>query len=633
MSTPYRSCAETVRRLHAAAVELECAAELLQLETLAGREWFELLRQKLLPQLDDDAFLVIAVVGGTNIGKSVLFNHLAGCRASATSPLASGTKHPVCLVPPGFDERHDLAAIFEGFQLEEWTSPEAALVERAEHQLFWRTSEQTPENLLVLDTPDIDSDAPVNWQRADHIRRSADVLMAVLTQQKYNDAAVKQFFRQAAAEDKAVIVIFNQCQLPEDDQYWPLWLETFSSETRVDPELVYIAPNDRAAAEENRLPFYERSPKSPGFPKSRGFAPEDEERSLLDDLSRLHFQEIKLRSLRGSLNQLLSRETGAPAYLAEVEQRSGEFQAAAARLSGESVAKIKDWPAVANKLLVDEIRRWWKRKQEGWAKQIHSFYGAVGQGVTWPYRFARRRIAYDQTPPLEVYRNNEWEAILKTVEEVFDKLTWMTESGSRLLRPRLETVLAGKSRSELLERLKKEHQEVQLDVELEQVVAAEMDAFRSSSPELYKFYRQLNNVSAAVRPVTSVVLFTLGWGPAGHVVAPFVADAAAQAVVPIVADLAGGATAAIAGETALAGAAGRGTGFLQAKFQRLQAAFTARRAGWLAGLLKEHLLGTLPEDLQKAADVPQSEAFRRLHEAIHTLQTQLKTQSRMTNDQ
>ena len=51
---------------------------------------------------------------------------------------------------------------------------------------------QSP-NLVILDTPDVDSDAPVNWQRADAVRQAADVLVAVLTQQKYNDAAVKQF--------------------------------------------------------------------------------------------------------------------------------------------------------------------------------------------------------------------------------------------------------------------------------------------------------------------------------------------------------------------------------------------------------------------------------------------------------
>ena len=33
--------------------------------------------------------VLVAIVGGTNIGKSVLFNHLAGEVASASSPLAS----------------------------------------------------------------------------------------------------------------------------------------------------------------------------------------------------------------------------------------------------------------------------------------------------------------------------------------------------------------------------------------------------------------------------------------------------------------------------------------------------------------------------------------------------------------
>ena len=46
-----------------------------------------------------DVPLVAAVVGGTNIGKSAVFNQLAGDNASAVSPLAAGTKHPVCLGP------------------------------------------------------------------------------------------------------------------------------------------------------------------------------------------------------------------------------------------------------------------------------------------------------------------------------------------------------------------------------------------------------------------------------------------------------------------------------------------------------------------------------------------------------
>ena len=56
----------------------------------------------------------------------------------------------------------------------------------------------------------MDSDALVNWQRVRAIRQVADVLVAVLTQQKYNDAAVKQFFREAVQADKPIVAVFNQ---------------------------------------------------------------------------------------------------------------------------------------------------------------------------------------------------------------------------------------------------------------------------------------------------------------------------------------------------------------------------------------------------------------------------------------
>ena len=618
-SAAHEKFSRSVGEMHSALTKLAANAELLAIDPLEGREWYEILRQKLLPQLVDDSFLVVAVVGGTNIGKSVIFNHIAGCRASATSPLATGTKHPVCLVPRGFEDRHDLAAIFHGFSLEAWSQPEAALEEREEHTLFWRTDDTMPANLLVLDTPDIDSDAPVNWLRADGIRRCADVLIAVLTQQKYNDAAVKRFFRKAAEEDKAVVIVFNQCLLPEDEDYWPVWLNTFTSETGVQPELLYVAPNDRRAAEENRLEFLER-PASPDAPPVDDPA---QPRSLSDDLSRLRFDDIKLRTLRGSLQHLVGESTGVPTWLNEVRRRSGEFASAAERLSSDSVVRIKDWPGIGNHLLVSEVRAWWKARQQGWAKSISGFYDTLGKAITVPYTFARNTIQGEPPDPLQEYHEKEWAAILHTVEEIYDKLSWMTEAGSQLLRPRLEQLLSGTSRTDLLEKLRADHEQVDLSIELEQTVNSEMTAFQAGSPEMYQFYRQLHNISAAVRPMTSVVLFSMGWGPAGEAVAPFVADAAAHAVVPIVADLAGGATAAVAGEAAVAGTAGSSAGFLQAKFQKLQSSFTSRRVSWLATALREELLGTLPDELKTAASLPDSEPFAAILQQLKNIETEL----------
>ncbi len=619
MSSTYAACAEHVRRLHSAARQLEVQSRLLQLPPLAGREWFELLERKLLPQMTDDAFLVVAVVGGTNIGKSVIFNHLAGCRASATSPFASGTKHPVCLVPPGFAEHHDLPSIFRGFDLHEWSQADAALEDHPEHRLFWRTSDATPSNLLILDTPDIDGDVRVNWERADNIRRCADVLVAVLTQQKYNDAAVKQFFRKAAEEDKAVLIVFNQVLIPDDETFWPIWLRTFCQETGVQPEFVYLAPADRRAAEENRLPFYVGQvfnlPGQDGQVKNLPH----ETCSLKDDISALHFREIKLRTLRGSLRTVLNPESGLPAYLAEIVRRSAEFQSASQLLSTHQLAESKDWPPVPNSVVVQEIRFWWQQQREGWTKKVHDFYNAVGSGLLKPFSLLRNRWQSERTPPLEQYRQREWQTILDTVESVYERLRWFAELGNPLLQPRFEKLLGGKSRVDLLELLKTRHDLTDLEHEIRDLVAIEMEGFRQDSPQSFQFMKWIDHGAAAVRPVTSICLFVTGFGPAGHAVHQVAASTALQFAV----DIAGGTVSAVAGESAISGAAATSAGFFEARFRRLHARFAAKRASWLARMLKEHLFGDLPDELQSATAVPQSETFQTVRETMGLLESSL----------
>ena len=589
-------CSQPIRQLRDAVLRLEQTADPLDLPKLEGREWFELLTDKLVPQLTDDAFLIVAVVGGTNIGKTVVFNHIAGSRASSTSPLASGTKHPTCLIPEGFAEEHQLDELFPGFTLSASTDPELALQESETNWLFWREETSLPDNLLVLDTPDIDSEARVNWERADGIRRSADVLVALLTQQKYNDAAVKNFFRKAAAEDKAVMVVFNQVQLPEDEEYWPLWVGTFCEETGVDPEHVYLAPYDRNAAEANKLPFFERD--WPLDEMQNGQADRQSPRSLLDDLSDLRFAEIKLRTLQGSIDLLADEEVGVPCYVREVKTKSADFAAAAELLSTHQLAEIDTWPEVPNPLLVTEIRQWWAEQREGWTAHVHGFYNALGRGLMWPVRTAQEYIQGETKSPVERYREQEWQAILDAVEKVYQKLTWMSEIGNPLLKPRLNEILSGMSRSEVLKAIESAHIEVDIEQELNELVTEQLSTFRQDSPQYYEFFRRLDGLAAAARPATSVVLFVAG-GPLGHAVT----EAAGQSLVHVASEVAGGTIAAAVGETAISGTASSGAGYLEARFRKLHVAFTARRAAWLAELLKEHLLGSLPEELQSAAAI------------------------------
>jgi hypothetical protein len=621
-TSDFRKCAEQVRALRSSLQALESEASIGQVAPLQGREWYELIVQKLIPQLTDDAYLVAAVVGGTNIGKSVVFNHIAGCRASATSPLASGTRHPTLIVRGEFVDTHDLCEIFPGFELQPWTQAEDALATGETHHLFWRVNASTPENLLVLDTPDIDSDARINWTRADQIRRCADVLIAVLTQQKYNDAAVKEFFRKAAQEDKAVIIVFNQCQLPDDEAYWPLWIGTFCKETGIKPELVYLAPSDRKAAEENRLPFFERDwPAASAGPLSSEANPPH---SLLEDLSQFKFAEVKLRTLRGSLREIVDPARGVPAYLREISARADEFRSAAELLSAHQLAEVDDWPAVPNNLLVAEIRRWWADQREGWSAKVHGFYNVLGRGLTWPLRAARDSLQGPPESPFRLYRDREWSAILGAIEKVFQKLTWLSELGNDLLRPRLQRVLAGTNRLELLETVQQAHRAVDLPGDLAALVASELSQFRTDSPKHYEFFKRIDSVAAAARPATSVVLFMTGFGPVGDALMPMFAQSAMQSVVHVAGDVAGGTMAAAVGEKVLSEGAAQSVGYLEARFRRLHAAFTARRAAWLAGMLQQHVLGDLPDQLSRAAALSKSSQFEGVERLIAELRSGIR---------
>jgi hypothetical protein len=607
----YRAFAEEVRRLDAALGALRPVAERVGRPPPDGAEWFELLRKKLLPQLDGPPLLVVAIVGGTNIGKSVLFNHLAGEEASAASPLAAGTKHPVALVPPGADRPEVLARLFASFDLHPWRSPRDALEESPTNRLYWRAGRAVPDRLVLLDAPDVDSDVTVNWERARAIRQSADVLLAVLTQQKYNDAAVKQFFRAAVEADKPIVVVFNQCDLSADRDYWPQWLETFRRETGARPELVYVVPHDRRAAEALRLPVYEVGAdgrRAPGTPAG-----------LREALGRLHFDAIKIRTFQGALVRVLDPARGAPAYLAEIRRAAGEFSAAAAALSGGEMARV-NWPTLPPGVVVDEIRDWWDAGRSGWSRGVHGFYRLVGRGVTWPLRAAREAVAGPQADPLETFHRREREAVLLAVEKLLDELQRLAEVGNETLRPRLLKLLGGGARADLLARVRRAHEELPaVDDDYRRFLRAELDAWREANPRAVRLLRSLDHALALARPAITVTLAVSGWVLAGDLVGQMAAEAAGQTVGHLATEaaIAGGIT---GGGEALVSSTSEGVRQAAAGlFRKLQSRYAQQRAAWLADWLDKELLGELLGELRLGAEAPQSPAFADVERLVRGL--------------
>ncbi len=627
-ATNLASFASLTRQLSTALNELEQQARPLHLAPLAGREWFDLLDRKLLPQLTDEAYLIVAVVGGTNIGKSVVFNHIAGFRASASSPLASGTKHPVCLLPTGFDTQHDLQQLFPVFELRPWSDSEEALGNHAEHYLFWRTNDEVPANLIILDTPDVDSDAPVNWQRADAVRQAADVLVAVLTQQKYNDAAVKQFFRKAASEDKAAIVVFNQVELPDDESYWPLWLQTFCDETGLQPEFVYLAPNDRKSAEAIRLKFEERkwpiasngeSTKTPtGVPAGAAEQHTAPPIQLRNVLSQLRFAEIKLRTLRGSLKQLVSETAGAPAYLREIRLRGQQFRDAADVFATRGLVRQVDWPAAPNSLIVNEMWNWWHAHREAWTSNIHGFYAQLGRWMGGGVRLVQDRIWGAPTAPLDQYRRVEWEAIVRVLQQVYDQLRVVTTLGNELLTHRLEQLLAGTTCESVLERLHREHNQFDFEQLVRSLVETEMTALKSDRQDLFNILRNADRAAAVARPALTLLL-ALGGGIGAD---QMLMHAASQSVTHLAIDATAAAGTTVAGEAVVERATGV-IGQAKAWLLDLHEKFKERREAWLLEKLREYLLGDLLSELQQGAEIPYSAAYSQVKTLVRQLDDRL----------
>ncbi len=610
MTTTFRAWADQVRKLEHALAAVQPLAERVGVEPPTGQEWFQLLRLKLLPQLDVEPLLVVGIVGGTNIGKSVLFNHLAGEVASAVSPLAAGTKHPVCLVPPGMEDPSVLARVFDGFHLKAWSSAEDPLRESPENRLFWRVGGNVPPRLLLLDAPDVDSDVTVNWRRARAIRQVADVLVAVLTQQKYNDAAIKQFFREAVEADKPIVVVFNQCDLDEDRAFWSQWLATFSAETGAEPELVYVAPWDRAAANELRLPLYEvgRDGQRPPAGPAR----------LRDELAAMHFDAIKIRTFRGALARVLDPERGARRYLAAIRSAAAEYASAYQALSATEMARVA-WPTLPPSVLVDEIRNWWGLGRPAWSRSIHGFYRTLGQGLTWPVRSLQQMLR-PSADPLEAFRRQEQDAILLAVEKMLDELERLSQVGNDRLRPQLLELLSGNARVRLLERVAHAHEALPaVDDDYRVFLRAELDAWEESNPRAVRFIRSLDHVAAVARPAITVLLFVSGWHLAGDLAGQAVAQAAGHTVGHLAqeAAIAGGIT---GGGEVLVSTTSEGVSQAAGRlFTRLQSRYAQQRAAWLAGWLEHELLGGLLGHLRDGAEVSQGPVIQEVEESLRAL--------------
>ncbi|MBI4556288.1 MAG: 50S ribosome-binding GTPase [Candidatus Hydrogenedentes bacterium] len=214
----------------------------------ATETWTNLLTYKLVPHLAGEGCLVVAVTGGTNTGKSTIFNCLAGAAISPVTPTAAATRHPILAGNRSRAEQSLQAKLVPEFKPLPLKRPESALYDGpTDDTIYVAVADGLPDRLVLLDTPDIDSIEHRNWTVAEHIQAAGDVLVAVVTAEKYKDERVVEFFRRAHRSGRIILPVLNKANPQQKYAVARKQLDEFCEELELDGPR-YVVPHDYSLA-------------------------------------------------------------------------------------------------------------------------------------------------------------------------------------------------------------------------------------------------------------------------------------------------------------------------------------------------------------------------------------------------
>ena len=569
-------------------------------------EWYGQLFGKLRPQVVRDPVLVVAVCGGTNTGKSLITNVLVGGELSRSVAEAARTRCPVASLPRGLDPGMDLAALFPGFTPRPWSSGDDALGGGADGDdlLIYREdpSGRQPARLILVDTPDVDGTLRENWQRAEAVRNACDVIIAVLTQQKYNDAAVRDFFAAAAAANKSLIVVFNMVNWPAQRERIAGWLATFSAETGAAPLAVYAVPHDFARAEAGTIEFF-ALPELTGGTSAAAAGPVD----LAAALAGVDFDWIKLRAMEGAFRVVLDPQSGMGIWLDRLEASSRDWQEARAVLAEEARVRV-ELPSAPRELVWNEIWDWLEPRRSIVDINLSRLYRAAGRGAAW----VGRRVGIGRTAEekKDDFAAVELAALKQALAEFVDRLDGACRRDPRLQELLGETLVHG-DRASWYADLERRHAALPMVSEhYRTFVRGELDRFSRENPKFLQLLLTGLSLGSVARPCITVGLMMAG---AAAVPAAAAASHGLTTLVHTAGDYVVWAVAPLAGE----GVLGLTMAGLRPLIERLFAGWSAERSRVLTETLHDVVLGNTLGEIDRRAGAAARPEMARARRLLH----------------
>ena len=212
-------------------------------------EWIKLLEYKLLPHVAGAGCLVISVAGGTNTGKSTVFNRLLREDVSPVRVTAAATRRPVLAGNAArCGQCLDLELLAEFLPRPLENVEELVSDTTPPQTLFVRRTDTLPNHLVLLDIPDVDSIDTAHWEVAENIQAAGDVLIAVLTPEKYKDERVVTFFRRAHAAGRMILPLMNKASPDNNYEVARIQLEDFCNDVELGTPACFVVPYDVSKA-------------------------------------------------------------------------------------------------------------------------------------------------------------------------------------------------------------------------------------------------------------------------------------------------------------------------------------------------------------------------------------------------